>query len=108
MPIKTQLTAFNIDDISNDGTRFTMQITYFYNYDVNSQSYTNTETIYFNIPSEEVSVNRIDDTTAGVSLMCEINSIDKCILRYTNDMVNPQGQYNDPAILYQFMVDQVL
>lgn len=108
MPNKTQLTAFNIDDISNDGTRFTMQITYFYNYEINSQSYTNTETIYFNVPSEEVSVNRIDDTTGGVSLMCEINSIDKCILRYTNDMVNPQGQYNDPGILYQIIVDQVL
>lgn len=108
MPNKTQLTAFNIDDISNDGTRFTMQITYLYNYEVNSQSYTNTETIYFNVPSEEVSVNRIDDLTGGVSLMCEINSIDKCILRYTNDMFNPQGQYNNPGILYQFMVDQVL
>lgn len=107
MPI-TNTTAFNIDDISNDGTRFTMQITYFYNYDMDSQSYTNTETIYFNIPSEEISVNRIDDTNQAVSLMCEINSIDKCLLRYTNDMFNPQGQYNDPGILYQIIVDQVL
>ena len=108
MPNKTQLTAFNIDDISNDGTRFTIQITYFYNYDVNSQTYTNTEKNYFNIPTEEVSVNRIDNSSSAISLMCEINSIDRCILRYTNDMINPQGQYNDPGILYQAIVDQIL
>ena len=99
-------TGFIIDNIVNTGTRFQIQITYYYEYDRNTQLYTNSQIYVHDLPITEFNCNAYYDNNSQDT--CELNGKNKCFFRYTNDMYDMSGQYNNPLSLYQYIVNTIL
>ena len=99
----TNTTGFIINNIEINGERFQLQITYYYNYDSVGETWTNTETYNHDIHISELNLNyNINNSNSAES--CEVNGKDKCLLRYTSDMIDIDLVYSTPLALYQFIV----
>ena len=103
---KTQ-TAFIINDMSNTGTYFQMQVTIYYNYDNVSEEFINSQTFYHSVPLVEFYIQNILDSSTNAT-SCELNGKNKCIFRYTTDMIELTGSYNNPSALYQYIAQNLI
>jgi len=107
MPNTTNTIAFEINNINNSGTRFTMEVVYYYNYNASNDTYTNSQVYYHNLPIEEINCQCANDLISNTS-SCELNGKNKCFFRYTEDMIYKSGTYITPSSLYQYIVNNIL
>lgn len=108
MPAQTSTLGFNINTLVNNNGRFTLEVQYYYNFDIDSGNYTNTEIVYHQMPIEEIWSQVSYNATTSEPGQCEINSTNKCLLRYSSDMFNLQQVYSDPVILFQYLANNIL
>jgi hypothetical protein len=107
MPNPTNTTAFEINNINNSGTRFTMEVIYYYNYNASNDTYTNSQVYFHNLPIEEFNCQCDNDLISNVS-SCELNGKNKCFFRYTEDMIDKSDTYGNPLALYQYIVNNLV
>ena len=99
-------TGFIIDNIVNTGTRFQIQITIYFEYNPSTELYTNSEIYVHDLPITEFSCNSYFNNNGQET--CELNGKNKSLFRYTNDMFDMSGRYNNPTALYQYIVNTIL
>jgi hypothetical protein len=99
----TNTTAFIINGIQISNERFQLEISYYYNYDSVGDTWTNTETYTHDIHVTELNLN-YNINTSNSAESCEVNGKNKCLLRFTSDMIELSGNYNNPVILYNYII----